>query len=162
MTDDNERFLSRWSRRKHEERARVATVPAPALPPAVGVPQPAADIAPPLPPLEALTVESDFTPFMSPKVSDVLRRAALKKLFRHPEIDLPDVFEPFSGDWNSAEPIAADMAKRLHDARDALLRQCNPSAEPEPGAASDAGEAVACESEDCETRPSDEAARQDA
>ena len=41
--------------------------------------------APPaLPPVEKLTPESDFAPFMHPKVDDALRRVALKKLFARP------------------------------------------------------------------------------
>ena len=37
--------------------------------------------APALPPMESVTPESDFAPFMHPKVADAVRRVALKKLF---------------------------------------------------------------------------------
>ena len=52
----------------------------------------------PVPPLDKLTPDSDFTAFMQPKVEDALRRAALKKLFSDPRFNIPDPFEAYSGD----------------------------------------------------------------
>jgi hypothetical protein len=122
MSEDKEPFLERWSRLKRE-RAEVrehAEVPADAK-----SDEPAA----PLPPLEELTPESDFSAFMGPKVADALRRAALKKLFAHPEINVADPFEPFSGDWTIGEPIPEEMLARLHEARAALRRKPDAQAE---------------------------------
>jgi len=51
--------------------------PAPPLLPPPKPPKP----PPELPPLEQLTPDSDFRPFLNPKVDEDTRRAALKKLF---------------------------------------------------------------------------------
>jgi hypothetical protein len=114
-----EDFLRRWSRRKHAQAAKVEEKPAPA-------PENAkADEAvapPPLPPVETLTPESDFTGFMQPKVDDALRRAALKKLFRDPHFNIPDPYEAYSGDWTGgvvATPTGL-LDKALDQARTAL------------------------------------------
>ncbi len=109
----SEDFLRRWSRLKHQaEKA------------------PAADEAPvaeqkdlPLPPVEMLTPESDFTAFMQPKIEDALRRAALKKLFGDPHFNIPDPFEPYSGDWTVGEPIPPEMLATLNQARTLLFKE---------------------------------------
>ena len=106
MAAEKEDFLRRWSRLKRE-------VPAE---------KPAETPAPSLPALDKLTPESDFSGFMHPKVEDALRRVALKKLFAgDPHFNLPDLFEPYSGDWNIAEPISAEMLSTLNQARTLLL-----------------------------------------
>ena len=104
-----EDFLRRWSRLKHERAAE---------PPAEPVEmKPVEKAAEPAPPVEKLTPESDFTSYMQPKVEDTLRRAALKKLFVDPHFNIPDPFEPFSGDWRIAEEIAPEMLATLNQAK---------------------------------------------
>jgi hypothetical protein len=107
MSEQKEDFLRRWSRRKHEENKREN-----APPPATAEEAP----APPLPAVEKLTPESDFKPFMHPKVSDALRRVALKKLFSDPHFNIPDPYEPYSHDFNIAEPIPPEMLATLKQA----------------------------------------------
>jgi len=80
-------------------------------------------LAPVLPPVEKLTPESDFTGFMHPKVEDALRRAALKKLFSDPHFNVPDPYEPFSGDWTGGEPISEEMLATLNQARTLLFNK---------------------------------------
>ena len=109
MAEDKERFLSRWSRLKHESRAEDAA------------PVAEKKDAEPVPPVETMTPQSDFSPFMQPKVKEELRRLALKKLFRDPHFNVPDPFEPYSRDWNIAEPIPPDMLAKLNQARSVLL-----------------------------------------
>ena len=65
MGDDQEDFLRRWSRRKHQAAAQKPVAPNP---------------APQLPLLDSLTFESDFKAFMHSKVEESVKRAALKKL----------------------------------------------------------------------------------
>ncbi len=110
MGEDKERFLSRWSRLKHENRAEPA-------PPVVEK----KEGDPPVPPVESLTPESDFRAFMQPKVKEELRRAALKKLFQDPHFNVPDLFEPYSRDWTVGDPIPPDMLAKLNQARSVLL-----------------------------------------
>lgn len=110
MAQDEEAFLSRWSRLKRQESEETkpeAEAPAPVLPPA-----------------ESLTPESEeFKSFMHPKVKDALRRAALKKLFSDPRFNVPDAFEPFSGDWTGGDPIPQDMLATLNQAKTVLFRE---------------------------------------
>lgn len=114
-TDEKEAFLSRWSRLKREapakERALEEKKEAEAQP------------APALPPVEALTPESDFAGFMHPKVKEELRRVALKKLFSDPHFSTPDPFEPFSGDWTVGEPIGQELLAKLNQTRSVLFSQ---------------------------------------
>ena len=114
-----EKFLSRWSRLKREEPVeKKAEVEAP---------------APVLPPVEGVTPESDFAGFMHPKVKDELRRLALKKLFTDPHFNIPDPFEPFSGDW-TGEALAPDMLAKLNQARTLIFDepQNKPKGEEKP------------------------------
>ena len=103
MADEKEPFLARWSRLKREAPAETK----PDSP------------APSVPPVENLTSESDFAAFMNPKVKEELRRLALKKLFSDPHFNVPDPFEPFSGDW-TGEALAPDMLAKLNQARTLL------------------------------------------
>ena len=127
-----EAFLSRWSRLKREapakERALEEKKALDALP------------APALPPVETLTPESDFRDFMHPKVDDALRRVALRKMFADPHFQLPDLFEPFSGDWTVAEPITPELLATLNQVRTVLFpeqekkaEEEKPTVEDEPG-----------------------------
>jgi hypothetical protein len=114
MAEEKEKFLNRWSRLKSEskdlaEKAGAAPAKTEEAP------------LPVLPPLDKLTPESDFTGFMHPKVEDGLRRAALKKLFSDPHFNVPDAFEPYSGDWTVGEPISEEMLATLNQARTLLF-----------------------------------------
>ena len=109
MAEEKEAFFSRWSRIKREqpvaERKAEPETPAPALPP-----------------VESVTPESDFAGFMHPKVKDELRRLALKKLFSDPHFNIPDPFEPFSGDW-TGEALPPDMLAKLNQARTLIFNE---------------------------------------
>ena len=105
MAQEKEAFLSRWSRMKREEPVEKKIEPA--------------TPAPALPAVESMTPESDFAGFMHPKVKDELRRLALKKLFSDPHFNVPDPFEPFSGDW-TGEALTPDLLAKLNQARTLL------------------------------------------
>jgi len=112
MAEDS---LRRWSRLKHQNE-RPAEKPA-EKPVEKKDSSPPAETKP-LPPVETLTPASDFTGFMQPKVEDNLRRAALKKLFSgDPHFNIPDPFEPYSRDWNIADPIPPEMLATLNQAK---------------------------------------------
>ena len=119
--DDN--FLSRWSRRKTEARAKPAEAPvaAPAVvAPAVSAPAPVpagADATPaepaPLPPVESLTPESDFTPFMKPEVDGGTRSRALKALFADPHFNTMDMMDVYVDDYSKPDPLPAGWLEKL-------------------------------------------------
>lgn len=110
--EDKEAFLSRWSRLKLDQ-AREAPLPQ----------KPEESPVPVLPPVEGLTPESDFAPFMHPKVADALRRVALKKLFADPHFNVPDPYEAYAGDWTGGDPISEELLKTLNQARTVLFRE---------------------------------------
>lgn len=100
MADEDDGFLSRWSRLKAKERDQksttapaeaapeatpvVATAPMPdtAVVPDVGTAEEAADPNADLPPIESLDRHSDYTAFLRAGVAPELRKQALRKLWR--------------------------------------------------------------------------------
>jgi hypothetical protein len=126
--EDKEAFLSRWSRLKQEQ-AREAPARAAPAPGAAQETQ-----APTLPPVDELTPKSDFAPFMQPKVGEAVRRVALKKLFSDPHFNVPDLFEPYSGDWTGGDPISEELLKTLNQARTVLFREEEAAKEKEAAA----------------------------
>ena len=116
MSDDAKKsaaepFLSRWSQRKQQAREE---------PPA---PLPASDVdapVPELPPVDTLTLESDFSGFMHPKVDVNLRRAALKKLFSDPHFNVMDGLDTYIDDYSKPDPLPAGMLAGLRQAQNIL------------------------------------------
>ena len=58
-----------------------------------------------MPPIEALTEDSDYTGFLSPEVSESLRKAALRKLFHSAEFNICDGLDDYDGDYTSFEKL---------------------------------------------------------
>ena len=126
MTRDDD-FLSRWSRRKHATR-RGEVVPelAPPLGPAAAAPampgtQPPLPVPPEagkaeveLPPVESLTHESDFTPFMREGVDPLLRQKALRTLFRDPRFNVMDGLDVYIDDFSKPDPIPPDWLGKMN------------------------------------------------
>jgi hypothetical protein len=123
---DDETFLRRWSRLKKEEQQKPAVAENKEAPAREGEP------APPLPQLDSLTPQSDFSLFMHPKVQDAVRRVALKKLFADPHFNVMDLNEAYSGDWTGGEPITQEMLAQLNQARTLLFSDEEKSAGAEP------------------------------
>jgi hypothetical protein len=118
-----ERFsLRRWSRRKLDAaRGEPAAMPAADLPAAPATTTPAPSSLPPvaaeLPPVESLTPESEFAAFFKPQVDEVVKRAALKQLFRDPRFNVMDGLDTYIDDYTKADPIPGDVLKQLVQAR---------------------------------------------
>lgn len=111
-----EEFLARWSQRKlqagSEEAASQLEQPVP-------LSQEAAEALPTdadMPLLDSLTPESDYTGFLSPRVSAELRRAALRKLFQYAEFNLRDGLDDYDDDFTSfaklGNIVTAEMRRR--------------------------------------------------
>lgn len=158
MAGDNETFLGRWSRLKREEEKKLPEK-------SEGAQAPAAEKeaeAPPLPPMESLTPQSDFSAFMHPKVQDSLRRIALKKLFADPHFNVEDLNEAYSGDWTGGEPITEAMLRKLNQARTHLFSdEERKKLEEEEAQAAVASEPAPQAQPETETEP-DEPGRKDA
>ena len=156
-----EDFLRRWSRRKHE-RAADAEKPKPVENKEDAAAKPAA----PLAPVDKLTHDSDFAGFMQPKVEDALRRAALKKLFNDPHFNIPDPFEPYSGDW-TGEALPPEMLATLNQAKTLLFDKQHEEPKQEQARAEEKNEEKAEEKseekvEETSEKAADEPRRQDA
>ena len=104
-------------------------------------------------PLESLDEESDYTGFLSPGVSEDLRRMALRRLFHLPQFDIRDGLNDYDEDFRIFEPlgkiVTADM--KYHAERQA--------AAPERKAVYLAGHRIHFYSTDV-ARPSDEKLRE--
>jgi hypothetical protein len=105
MSEKSESFLRRWSRLKREAESEA--------PPETAKHD---DEPPPLPPIEELGFDSDYSAFMHPKVDPALRRAALKKLFSSEQFKAMDGLDVYVGDYSNPEPLAAGMAAMLRHA----------------------------------------------
>jgi len=135
-------FLGRWSRRKLAGAGKTLLADAPASGPlpttvvghgvaaasvsAAAEPAPAErDAGTPaaeaqLPPVEALTLDSDFTAFLKEEVSEALRRKALHKLFADPHFNRMDGLDVYIDDYNIADPIPPNLMEKLKHAREWL------------------------------------------
>ena len=133
MTQDKEVFLERWSRRKFEH---AEEQPAP---PVAKEEEDQPAIA--LPPVEELTPNSDFVPFMNPKVDGETRRAALKKLFTDAHFNVPDPFEAYSEDYTVSETIPMEMLRNLNHAKKLLFDEPEKAAQAARPSTADAPQA---------------------
>jgi hypothetical protein len=110
QAEDNETFLGRWSRRKRTERVdgQVSAACAPQA-----VQEQAGSTADgrqstlqrdltddDMPPLDSLDENSDYAAFMSPGISETLRRQALRKLFHLPGVHVPDGLDDYDEDFS--------------------------------------------------------------
>ena len=126
---DAEGPLRRWARRRREV-AREAKADAP-VPPR-DIPEPASDVRQSagnspgpaaveekaltdedMPPLDALDEDSDYSGFLSPGVSEALRRRALRKLFSSAVFNIPDGLDDYDDDFTSfaalGDIVTSDM-----------------------------------------------------
>ena len=136
--DEQEGFLTRWSRRKDASR-KGETLPEPtddadgealeaadtlqdappAADPATGDEEasPPAETEPDLPPLESLGADSDYSAFMAEGVPQDLRQKALKKLFHSPKFNVRDGLDDYDWDFSNPEPlgniVTAEMRYRI-------------------------------------------------
>jgi len=118
----DENFLSRWHRRK------VASTAAPAVPAAdvpaqptsaAGPDRPTAHVVPvkagtQLPPIESLTPESDFSPFMQGDVAEHLKRRALKTLFQDPRYNVMDGLDVYIDDYSKPDPLPEGWLEKMN------------------------------------------------
>jgi hypothetical protein len=125
-TEHEEGFLRRWSRLKTDpepaKQAPVASTPASAD---------ATGEAPVLPPVEELTLDSDFRGFFHPKVDEKIRRAALRKLFSDPHFNVMDGLDTYIDDYSKSDPIPPEMLAEMKQARRILDWAQDKETEPE-------------------------------
>lgn len=137
--ETDESALRRWSRRKHAAQGRAvesddmhtpvpdagqsedaATAGEASGPGDDAATSAAADTTEAdLPPIESLSPDSDYSQFMSPKVSDSLRQTALRKLFGLAQFNVRDGLDDYDEDYTQfrslGDTVTADM--RYHTER---------------------------------------------
>jgi hypothetical protein len=121
MSADREKFLSRWSRLKQEVKEQTPDQESPPgnQPPAPRVADPNTPL-PQLPPLDQLTLNSDYRDFFHPKVDGKVRLAALKKLFSDPHFNVMDGLDVYIDDYSKPDPLPAAMLATLRQAQKIL------------------------------------------
>lgn len=120
VAGEAESRISRWSRRK--QASRVVQDETDKLVATASMEPEAEEQSPPqltdedMPSLETLTGESDYTGFLSPKVSDELRKLALRKLFHGSQFNICDGLDDYDEDFTKfaklGDVITAEMRQR--------------------------------------------------
>jgi hypothetical protein len=67
-----------------------------------------------MPPLESLDENSDYSGFLSPRVSDQLRQLALRKLFHSTTFNVCDGLDDYAEDFTTFEKLGDVMTADLH------------------------------------------------
>ncbi|WP_428623981.1 DUF3306 domain-containing protein [Sedimenticola sp.] len=138
-TDD---FVSRWSRLKRAS-AQTPAGNQEASPPApveaekeTRLPTDAD-----MPPIDSLDETSDYTGFLSEKVSEALRRQALRKLFHSEAFNVCDGLDDYAGDFTSfaalGDIVTADMRHQLALAKEKLTAALDSDSTAAPTATDD-------------------------
>jgi Protein of unknown function (DUF3306) len=162
VEDTSESFLSRWAKRKADVRAEEVksgelrnTNPSTSalfeakMPedeqPERSLPNNENDSSatnPPLPSIESLTQESDFSPFMGKDVAADLRNQAMKKLFTNPHYNVQDGLDIYIGDYTKSDPIPIEMLRKMTQSKALFLFEEEEKAEADAAAALAAAESV--------------------
>ncbi|MCK5362853.1 MAG: DUF3306 domain-containing protein, partial [Gammaproteobacteria bacterium] len=132
---DDELFLSRWARRKRAARvtADVDTELAESSPqgeklaesaPVSADPAPVGeDSQPPeltdedMPPLDGIDENTDMSGFFSPKVTQAVKKAALRKFFHSPAFNIVDGLDDYDEDFRNfaalGDIVTSDMRSQM-------------------------------------------------
>lgn len=138
--DDEEHFLSRWSRRKLESKQDApAALPAAELPAAESAAPVAQATEPEVPP----GISAEYRQFFDPKVDEKLRQAALRGLFKDPHFNVMDGLDTYIDDYSVADPIPEAMLRRLNQAKELFLFDDENKTAEEPDAPAATGEGAA-------------------
>jgi len=123
--EDEEHFLSRWSRRKLAAKEIPAAQVAADAPPASESTAPTMHAGEPAPPAAAPAAAKELSPeyreFFDPRVEEQLRRSSLKKLFSEPQFNVMDGLDTYIDDYSKPDPIPQAMLRQLNQAKELLL-----------------------------------------
>jgi len=138
--------LSRWSERKRAVARGEAVAEAPPAPTgdtkavASVATADAAAAAPEiaLPHVDSLTFDSDFTVFMTGKVDESVKRAALRTLLHDPRFNVMDGLDVYIDDYSIPSPMSPDILAQLRHSIDVLNPVFPPGFVPAPVAINEA------------------------
>jgi hypothetical protein len=110
QSKNDEHFLRRWSDRKLASQQTLVEQSEPE-------PLQEQPCDEDMPPLESLNESSDYTGFLSPKVSESLRKLALRKLFHGSDFNLCDGLDDYDDDFTTfqalGDVITADLRHQM-------------------------------------------------
>ena len=89
----------------------------------------------PLPAIDSLTKESDFSPFMQSDVEPAMRNQAMKKLFTDPHYNIMDGLDIYIDDYGKSDPIPPEMLRMMNQSKFLRLFEDEEKAEAEAAAA---------------------------
>ena len=131
--NEDDGFLSRWSRRKTQVREGVApaepepqapvlaepdlrqTAVVPAAPQEAPTEAPAAAL-PTMEDVAKLTRSSDFSAYVAHGVDEDVKRAAMKKLFSDPRYNVMDGLDVYIDDYTKTTPIPPALLRKMAQA----------------------------------------------
>jgi hypothetical protein len=116
--------VRRWSRRKRAAQDSQSGAETATTAPAVAPPAKVLTDAD-MPPLESLDEHSDYSPFLSPGVSDELRQRALRRLFMLPSVNQRDLLDGEYYDCRGYEPLGDVIT---HEMREEMERKAQQQA----------------------------------
>lgn len=73
------------------------------------------------PPLDALTPQADFSPFMQKDIAPELRNQAMRKLFTDPHYNVMDGLDTYIDDYSKPDPLPAEVLRQLYQAKALFL-----------------------------------------
>ena len=98
----------------------------------------------PLPSLDNLTPQSDFSPFMAKNVDTQLRNQAMKKLFTDPHYNVMDGLDIYIDDYSIERPLSIEVIRQMSISKTlGLFDDEEKSAEAPVGTAAETEAAVA-------------------
>lgn len=176
---DDDPFLSRWARRKRAARGGAdpdavgggdadATADLASSAPGDGTLPEAGEDDPPaaltdedMPAVDTINEDTDMSGFFSPKVSQAVKKAALKKFFHSPLFNIVDGLDDYDDDFRNFEALGDIITSDMRSQMDREAERVREAAEKETESSASAGsEEVRGEAVD-EARADDEAAEAD-
>lgn len=125
-------FLARWSRRKHQAEHGIPVdengpaetpVDTDTQPPEAGTDTPAGEAAAAAPDTEpadtdlphpdTLDRNSDFSVYLTRRVSSAFRRAAMRRLFSSPEFNVRDGLDDYDGDYTQFQSLGNTVTAHM-------------------------------------------------
>ena len=144
MTERDDSFVSRWSKRKRDDRTGQDGE-APSSDAATAEPEPGQpteteegdpEVVANLPDIDSLDETSDFTPFMAQGVPEILRRRALRKLWRlNPLLANLDGLNDYDEDFTDAAALVTSIKTVYKVGRGMVEKEPAKETGPEPAQA---------------------------
>ena len=132
---DERSFLSRWSRRKALRQEELDDEVLGGTEETVARKVDSAEESPPsptdedMPAVESLGADDNYGDFLSPKVSEKLRKVALRKLFHGAGFNIRDGLDDYDEDFTYFEPLGDIVAADMRHREEMLERKAREAAE---------------------------------